>query len=67
MREERDALVFCLFSPKFRTLEFGGRVPERTRVVDVRRTEGAGGVAFDFVFCLGIMSFDDVIARAVVE
>jgi hypothetical protein len=53
MSEEREALVFCFFSPKFRTpaplvfagLEFGGDVP---------RTEGAG---CDVDFFLGIILF----------
>jgi len=57
MREESEALVLWLFSPReaFRTLEFGG---------DVRRTEGAG-VGFDFVFCLRIISLlYHVVARS---
>jgi hypothetical protein len=45
--EESDALVLCLFSPKIRSLDFGG---------DVRRTEGAEGVGF--AFCLGMMIFE---------
>jgi hypothetical protein len=45
MRDERDALVLWLFSPKFRTLAFGGGA-----------ALAAEGVGFVFFFVLG-MSF----------
>jgi hypothetical protein len=44
MREERDALVLCFDSPKFRSLAFGGGAASAA--------EGVGAV---FFFVLGMM------------